>query len=182
MKTAHNSALVIIDIQGNLAQLMHDKENLFKNVQLLIRGAQLLNIPIIWTEQLPDKLGETTQEIGKLLSSQKPIVKDVFSCARNGEFNMQIEKIQPEHIMLAGIETHICVYQTASDLLGEKYQVEIVSDATSSRTQSNKKIGLEKIKHEGGCLTSVETLLFEIQGTATGEQFRELIKLIKKFN
>ena len=182
MKTSHNSALVIIDIQGNLAQLMHDKENLFKNVQLLIRGAQLLNIPIIWTEQLPDKLGETTQEIGKLLSSQKPVVKDVFSCARNGEFNMQIEKIQPEFIMLAGIETHICVYQTASDLLGEKYQVEIVADATSSRTQSNKMIGLEKIKHEGGCLTSVETLLFEIQGTATGEQFRELIKLIKKFN
>ena len=109
MKTAHNSALVIIDIQGNLAQLMHDKENLFKNMQLLIRGAQLLNIPIIWTEQLPDKLGETTQEIGKLLSSQKPVIKDVFSCARNGEFNMQIEKIQPEHIMLAGIETQKCL-------------------------------------------------------------------------
>ena len=182
MKTANDSALIIIDIQGNLAQLMHDKENLFKNVQLLIRGAQLLNLPIIWTEQLPDKLGPTSPEISKLLTALNPIIKDVFSCVRNTEFDQQLQKIDPEFLLLAGIETHICVYQTASDLLGEKYQVEIVADATSSRTQSNKKIGLEKIKHEGGCLTSVETLLFEIQGTATGEQFRELIKLIKKFN
>ena len=85
-------------------------------------------------------------------------------------------------MFLAGIETHICVYQTARDLLKNNYQVEIVADATSSRIQSNKKIGLEKIKDEGGGLTSVETLLFEIQGTAIGEQFRKLIKLIKKFN
>ena len=182
MKTANDSALVIIDIQGNLAQLMHDKENLFKNVQLLIRGAQLLNIPIIWTEQLPDKLGPTSPEISKLLTPLIPIIKDVFSCVRNTEFDQQLQKIDPEFLLLAGIETHICVYQTASDLLKKNYQVEIVADATSSRIQSNKKIGLEKIKHEGGCLTSVETLLFEIQGTASGEQFRKLIKLIKKFN
>ena len=79
MKTANDSALIIIDIQGNLAQLMHDKENLFKNVQLLIRGAQLLNLPIIWTEQLPDKLGPTSPEISKLLTALNPIIKDVFS-------------------------------------------------------------------------------------------------------
>ena len=182
MKTAHNSALLIIDIQGNLAQLMYEKENLFKNVQLLIHGARLLNIPIIWTEQLPDKLGSTIPEVSELLSTQKPIIKDVFSCGRNDEFTDQLKNIHPKYVFLAGIETHICVYQTARDLLKNNYQVEIVADATSSRIQSNKKIGLEKIKDEGGCLTSVETLLFEIQGTATGEQFRELIKLIKKFN
>ena len=182
MKTAHNCALLIIDIQGNLAQLMYEKENLFKNVQLLIHGARLLNIPIIWTEQLPDKLGLTVPEISKLLSTQKPIIKDVFSCGRNDEFTDQLKKIHPKYVFLAGIETHICVYQTARDLLKNNYQVEIVADATSSRIQSNKKIGLEKIKDEGGCLTSVETLLFEIQGTAIGRQFRELIKLIKKLD
>ena len=88
-------------------------------------------MPIIWTEQLPDKRGETTQEIQNLLTPAKPIIKNVFSCARNEEFNAQIKKLQPECIMLAGIETHICVYQTASDLL-KKYRVEIIADATSS--------------------------------------------------
>ncbi len=171
--------LIVIDIQGNLAQAMHDKDNLFKNLRILIHGAKLLDIPIIWTEQLPDKLGPTIPELAELFPGEQPIVKDVFSCARNDDFVKKLESTQVDHVLLCGIETHVCVYQTALDLIEMDYHVDIVSDAVSSRTEGNKQIGLDRIMMAGGTITSVETVLFEIQEVATGDRFRKLIKLVK---
>jgi len=174
-----STVLVIIDVQGKLAQIMHDRDTLFKNLHILVSGVKLLNIPIIWMEQVPDKLGSTIPEIKDVLIDQKPIIKDVFSCMKNEEFNNQIKRINPNDIILAGIESHVCVYQTAMDLLEKKYNVHIVADAISSRISENKELGIERMILEGAMQTSVEMLLFEIQGEAKGGRFRQISKLVK---
>tara|TARA_B100001123_G_scaffold149591_1_gene173187 strand:- start:141 stop:680 length:540 start_codon:yes stop_codon:yes gene_type:complete len=174
-----NSVLVIIDVQGKLAQLMYDRDNLFKNLHILVKGIKLLNIPIIWMEQVPDKIGSTIPEIKDVLIQQKPIIKDVFSCFKCEEFEQQLNKIDPNNIILAGIESHICVYQTAMDLLEGDYKVHIVTDATSSRISENKRLAIERMSSAGAIQTSVEMLLFEIQGKARGETFRKISKLVK---
>ena len=133
MLDSKKAVLVIIDVQGKLAQIMHDRDNLFRNLHILVSGIKLLNIPIIWMEQVPDKLGPTIPEIKDVLIDQKPITKDVFSCAKNEEFNNTINKINPKDVILAGIESHVCVYQTAMDLLEKNHNVHIVTDAISSR-------------------------------------------------
>ncbi len=179
MLNSKNTALVIIDVQGKLARIMQNADELFKNLAMLIKGARLLEVPIIWMEQLPDKLGPTVEEISDHLKGLNPIAKDVFSCDKNQEFNEKLDEINPENVVLAGIETHVCVYQTAKDLLAKNYNVEVVTDATSTRKEYNKAIGLEKIRRAGGEITSVETVLFEIQGIATGGKFKQLIEIIK---
>ena len=179
MLESKTTILVIIDVQGKLAQIMHDREDLIKNLQILISGAKLLEIPIIWMEQLPDKLGPTIPEIQELLPDMEPIIKDVFSCARNEEFNGRLQELHGHDIILARIESHVCVYQTAMDLLNQDYAVHVAADAVSSRTDSNKQLGLERMLLEGVVQTSVEMVLFELQGVATGDRFRKLAKLVK---
>ena len=179
MLESKTAILVIIDVQGKLAQIMHDREDLIKNLQILISGAKLLETPIIWMEQLPDKLGPTIPEIQELLPDIEPIVKDVFSCARNEEFNGRLQELHGHDIILAGIESHVCVYQTAMDLLGQDFTVHVAADAVSSRTDSNKQLGLERMLLEGVVQTRVEMVLFELQGVATGDRFRKLAKLVK---
>ena len=179
MLESKTAILVIIDVQGKLAQIMHDREDLVKNLQILISGAKLLEIPIIWMEQLPDKLGPTIPEIQELLPDIEPIVKDVFSCARNEEFNGRLQELHGHDIILAGIESHVCVYQTAMDLLGQDFTVHVAADAVSSRTDSNKQLGLERMLHEGVVQTCGEMTLVELQGIATGDRFRKLAKLVK---
>ena len=179
MLESKTTILVIIDVQGKLAQIMHDREDLVKNLQILISGVKLLEIPIIWMEQLPDKLGPTIPEIQELLPDMEPIVKDVFSCAKNEEFNGRLQELHGHDIILAGIESHVCVYQTAMDLLGQDFTVHVAADAVSSRTDSNKQLGLERMLLEGVVQTSVEMVLFELQAVATGDRFRKLAKLVK---
>lgn len=171
------TVLVVVDVQGKLAEIAYESESFLKNLQILIKGFKVLGLPILWTEQLPDKLGPTRPEISELLDCE-PIIKKDFSCAREKKFMEALSKLDACHIVLAGIETHVCVYQTAKDLL-ENYNVSVVADAVSSRTDFNKQIGLDKIILEGGSQTSVEMLLFELQEIAEGGAFRELIKLVK---
>ena len=173
------TAIVLIDIQGKLAEIMPNSDQLLKSLEVLIKGAQLLEIPIIWTEQLPDKLGATTKLLRDLLHDQKPIKKAEYSCARNADFLKYINNEKFNHFFVCGIETHVCVYQTTKDLLYLGHDVEIIVDAVSSRTELNKNIGIEKMKSLGAKLTNIEMLLFEKQEVALGDKFRQLIKLIK---
>ena len=179
MTKERKTAIVLIDVQGKLAEIMHESDKLFINLEILIKGAQLLDIPIIWTEQLPEKLGKTTKNISDLLLNQKPIIKSEFSCVKNDDISYLIGKKDYNHFFLCGIETHVCVYQTAKDLLKLGHDVEIIADAVSSRTELNRSIGIEKMTSLGAKLTNVEMLLFEKQEIAVGEKFRELIKIIK---
>lgn len=174
-----NTILLIIDIQGKLAQLMHEKESLFQNAQKLVRGIKALEIPIIWAEQNPRGLGPTIPEIADLLSDIQPVVKTSFSCCGSDQFVGELEKLGRRQILITGIETHICVYQTAADLVEKRYEVQVVADAVSSRSLENRQIGLQKIKDTGAVLTSVETALFELLKVADGEQFKEILRIIK---
>ena len=179
MLTTQNTALVIVDVQGKLATLMHDKEAFFANVVTLIKAAQVLELPILWNEQLPNKLGPTIPEIREVLAGREPLVKNAFSCCGNKDFVEKLRAAQRRQILLAGMESHVCVYQTAIDLLQSGYEVHVVADAVSSRTPENRQIGLDKIKDAGGQITSVETALFEMLQVADGDQFKQIIKIIK---
>jgi len=179
MLTVENIALLIIDVQGKLAQLMQGKEVLFENLQRMIKGAQILGIPIIWTEQNPRGLGPTIPEVAPLLSNSQPIHKLSFSCCGNEDFMRELRALNRKQILITGIETHICVYQTAMDLINLGYEVEVVADAVSSRTVENKQIGLEKVRDGGGKLTSTETALFELLKVAEGEKFKEILQIMK---
>lgn len=179
MLTVENTALLIIDVQGKLAQLMQGKEVLFENLQRMIKGAQIVGIPIIWTEQNPKGLGPTIPKVAPLLSNSQPIHKLSFSCCGNEDFMRELRALNRKQILITGIETHICVYQTAMDLINLGYEVEVVADAVSSRTVENKEIGLEKVRDGGGKLTSTETALFELLKVAEGEKFKEILQIMK---
>ena len=171
--------LVVVDVQGKLAQLMHDKETLFKNISVLIQSAKILNIPILWCQQAPDVLGPTIPEIAQLLGGNEPINKVCFSCCFCREFNEKLQNLNRQQIILCGVETHVCIYQTAADLLEMDYDVDVVTDAVSSRTPENKQIGLDRISAEGARLTSTEMALFEILRTADHPAFKQIAKLVK---
>jgi len=179
MLTVENTALLIIDVQGKLAQLMYGKETLVENLQRMIRGAQILEVPIIWTEQNLKGLGSTIPEIANLLSDSRPIAKFSFSCCGDEDFMQELRALNCKQILITGIETHICVYQTAMDLINLGYEIEVVADAVSSRTVENKEIGLEKIRDGGGKLTSTETALFELLKVAEGEKFKGILQIMK---
>lgn len=179
MLKKEDTALVVIDVQGKLARLMDESESLLKNLQILIQGAKILKIPIIWLEQYPEGLGPTVEEIKFLLEDEQPIAKRCFSSCLKDDFMKALQKVNCNQILIAGIETHICVYQTVRDLLTLNYEVEVVTDAVSSRTKQNKEIGLQKMYQLGAKATSVEMALFELLKEAIGEEFKQISKLVK---
>lgn len=174
-----NTILIVTDIQGNLAQVMLDKALLFDNTKKLIKGIRVFNIPIIVTEQLPEKLGPTVPELADLLQDVDKISKASFSCCKNSAFMNRLSHLRRRRILLTGIEAHICVYQTAVDLLAAGYEVHCVADAVSSRTALNKRIGLRKMCDCGAALTSTEIVLFELLQTAESPQAKEIFKIVK---
>ncbi len=174
-----DTALVIIDIQGKLAHLMHEKELLFRNVQRMIDGAGVLGLPIVWVEQNPRGLGPTVEEVAGHLQGHEPVEKMCFSCGQSRDFMSRLEATGRKNVLLTGIETHICVFQTARDLLEKGYGVQVVVDAVSSRTAQNKAIGIERMQMAGALPTCVEMALYELLGEAGGPKFKEILKLIK---
>jgi nicotinamidase-related amidase len=173
------TALVIIDVQGKLAEIMHEREKLFANLHRLVKGAQFLEIPILLTEQYPKGLGETAPELKSLMPDLAPITKMTFSCCGEEAFTTALETINREQILICGIEAHVCVYQTVIDLLDEDYDVHVVADAVSSRTAENRTLGLERMKDEGATLTGTEMALFELLRVAGTPVFKEISKLVK---
>jgi nicotinamidase-related amidase len=179
MLTADDAVLNVIDIQGRLATLMHRREELFASAARMIKACDVLGVPIIWNEQLPDKLGETAPEIKSTLEGRQPIIKPCFSCCGHPPFNEQLSKLDRRQVILAGIETHICVYQTARDLVKGGFEVHVLADAVSSRSELNYRVGLDRMRHEGAVISCVEMALFEMMGTAGTEMFRQVVKILK---
>lgn len=171
--------LLVVDVQGKLAELMHDKETLFKNIRILIQSAKILDIPILWCQQAPAALGPTVPEIAELLGGCEPVNKSSFSCCGCEELNNKLEELGRKQVLLCGIETHVCVYQTAVELIERDYEVDVIADAVSSRTQANKEIGLDRMAEEGARISSTEMALFEILRTADHPQFKQIAKLVK---
>ena len=171
--------LTVVDVQGKLAQLMHGREALFKNIQILVRAAKILEIPILWCQQCPDALGPTVPEIAQLLADNKPINKSAFSCCGDEQFNARLNDLTRNQILLCGIETHVCIYQTAIDLVRQDFGVDIIADAVSSRALENKQIALNRLAAEGANISCTEMALFELLKTAEHPKFRQIARLIK---
>lgn len=179
MLDIQNCCLVVVDVQGKLAQLMHDKESLFKNIEILIKAAKILNIPILWCQQCPQSLGPTISQIAELLSDNEPINKASFSCCGCDKFNDKLNELNRRGVLLCGIEAHVCIYQTAADLLSKGFSVEVVADAVSSRTPENKQTAITKMSADGAKITSTEMALFELLKTADHPHFKQIAKLVK---
>lgn len=179
MLTASDSALVLIDVQGKLSETMHDKTPLFESMKTMLKGARVLEIPVLWLEQIPEKLGPTRPEIAELLTGQSPMAKVTFSACGHPPFMAALHRTGRRKVILMGIEAHICVYQTAMDLLDKGFGVHVLVDAIGSRTPVNKAVGIEKMVSAGARPTTVETVLFEIMKQAGGPRFRDIINIIK---
>ncbi len=171
--------VAVVDVQGKLAELMHEKAKLFDNIVILIKASKKLDIPVLWCQQVPSALGDTVKPIADLLSDNKPIDKSDFSCYRNAEFKNKLNELGRNQVVLCGIETHICIYQTGCDLKADGYEVSVICDGVSSRAAANKQIALKRMAAEGIVVTSVEMILFELLKTAEHPAFREIAKLIK---
>lgn len=172
------TAVVLIDVQGKLATLMSESEKSVQKITQLIKGANVLNLPVLWLEQYPKGLGPTVETIAAEIDGE-PIEKITFSAWQTDEFKRALIASDKKHILLCGIEAHICVYQTAKDLKNAGFQVEVVTDAIDSRTLENKNIGIKRIEQEGILLTSVEMALFELVAVAQGDEFKEISKIVK---
>jgi Amidases related to nicotinamidase len=179
MLEAGKAMLIIIDVQEKLFRVMHEREALLRSLKQIVQGARELGLPIIWTEQYPEGMGATLPELTELLSGLHPIAKRTFSCCGNPTLLDAILKTGRTQALLVGIESHVCVYQTAIDLLARGLEVEVVADCVSSRSAENFQIGINRIQQAGGRVTSVEMALFEMLHAAEGPHFKSLLKIVK---
>ncbi|HVT03053.1 MAG TPA: hydrolase [Thermoanaerobaculia bacterium] len=177
-----STILAVIDVQEKLAKHMTDSESLQTNIDRLVRGCHLLNVPALLTEQYPKGLGDTTRMVQKSFDETygaHTIQKLCFSGVGCADFSESLKLAARKQVVLAGIEAHVCVYQTAMDLLESGYQVHLVSDAISSRSAANKDIALRRLVSEGAKISSTEMVLFELTIEAGTDEFRAISKLVK---
>jgi nicotinamidase-related amidase len=178
---AEQCALLVIDIQEKLLPPIFQKEQLIRNSQLLIRLAGCLKIPAIVTTQHARGLGDTVPEIASLLPESQPIDKQMFSCFGSDAFCSLLKRL-PHHrntVLLCGMESHICVAQTSLAALREGYLVHVASDAVSSRTEWNWKIGLERMRAAGAVLSSTEMIIYELLRCSAVPAFKEMLQYLK---
>jgi nicotinamidase-related amidase len=170
------AALVLVDVQEAFRPAVLDFELVAHNVSVLLRGARILGLPVLVTEQYPKGLGHTVSEVAEHLDGVQPLEKVCFSAADAEGFR---DALGRDQVLLCGIEAHVCVSQTAEDLLADGREVHVAQDAVTSRTAENRDLGLHKMERSGATVTSVETALFELLGRAGTPEFKEVQALIK---
>ncbi len=179
MLKREKAILVFIDVQGKLHEIMCDRESLDGNLERMIRCAQLLEIPIVGTEQIPEKLGATNEPFKSMLADVPMLPKTAFSCWGEPAFRDAFKSHGKKQAILIGIETHVCVYQTAIDLLEDGIEVFIIADAVGSRAAENKQLAIQAMRDAGAEIIPAETALFALLRDAADPRFKELLKLIK---
>lgn len=174
-------ALVVVDMQEKLLPPIWEKERLVRNVQLLIRMAGILKIPALVTTQYAKGLGNTLRDIASMLPDSPPLDKLTFSCFGSDVFCALLKRLpgQRTTVLLCGMETHICVMQTAMGALREGYLVHVASDAVSSRSELNWRIGLDRMRDAGAILSSTEMMIYELLRSSGAPAFRELLPYLK---
>lgn len=180
MLSKGNTGLIVVDVQGKLATLMHESDALIENITKLVKGAKALDLPILWLEQNPERLGPTAEPIREVLeSTHLPITKYTFDGCKEATFKVAVENAKVVTWLVCGIESHICVYQTAVSLRQSGYRVELVTDCVSSRTAANKALALAKLTANGVVLTGLEMCLYEMVEDCRAPEFKEILALIK---
>lgn len=178
---AEQCALVVIDIQQKLLPPIFQREQLVRNAQLLIRAAGILKIPTLVSTQYAKGLGSTVPEIASLLPGTEAIDKTLFSCFGSDAFCSLLKRLpgQRNTLLLCGMESHICVTQTALAALREGYLVQVASDAVSSRAEWNWKIGLDRMRAAGAVISSTEMMIYELMRSSSSSAFKELLPHLK---
>ena len=177
---AGECVLAVIDIQQKLLPPIWENERLVRNSQLLIRLANILSIPVLVTTQYAKGLGPTVPEISSLLPGVEPMDKMEFGCFGNGAFCSSVSaNVGRNTLLLCGMETHICVMQTALGALNQGLNVHVAADAVGSRTELNWKLGLERMRDAGAVMSSTEMMMYELMGRSGTPAFKEMLKYIK---
>lgn len=177
-----NAVLVVIDVQEKLLPVIDEGEEVVRNIERLIRGCHILGVPSLVTEQYVKGLGPTVEPLRTALaegSGYKPIEKTCFSAQGCEPFVAQLATLERKQVLIAGIETHVCVYQTVTDLLRAGFAVTILADAVSSRTPRNRNIALQRMVADGAKLSSTEMALFELTVVSGTEEFKAISRLVK---
>ncbi len=173
------AALLVVDIQERLLPAIHERERVVQNGTRLIRGAAILGLPILATEQYRKGLGATVPEIATAIPGFTPVEKLSFSAANAAGLLDSLREKRRAQVVLCGIETHVCVLQTCLDLLADGLGVFVVADAVSSRTAENHRLGLERMRAAGAVIASTEMVLFELLERAGTDEFKQILQLVK---
>ena len=174
-------ALLVIDVQEKLINSIAKGQEVIANIAALIKIARLFQVPIVVTEQ--EKLGPTVAVLKGLLEQgecYEPISKQSFSCCRNGPFREGLEKTHRKHLLITGIEAHICVSQTALDLLANDYLVQVIADAASSHAPEDHKTAIDRLASAGAIISSSEALIFELTAIAQTPLFKQVLDIVKE--
>ena len=177
--TPQNSALVVIDVQEKLMNVMPRRSELVGAIQKLIGAARVLKLPTLVTAQYIKGLGPVCAEIVEATPGISPLEKMAFSCCGSEEFLRAVKDLRRQRIILCGIEAHVCVSQTCLDLLDEGFRVFVVADAVSSRTPENYRFGLDRMSAAGAVIVSTEMALFELLEQAGTAEFKQILNLVK---
>lgn len=179
LANAGDSALVVIDPQEKLVRMIHNREEVVAAVSRLLRFASIFRLPVILTEHYPQGLGYTVDEVKECLPSYRPIVKRIFSCFGVPEFSEAVKETDRRRLLVCGIETHICVCQTVLDALHRGYLVQVISDATGTRKPQDHAVALERMRRAGATVTTSEALIYEVTYRADGDEFKQVLDLVK---
>ncbi|MSO42603.1 MAG: isochorismatase family protein [Solirubrobacterales bacterium] len=172
------ATLIVVDVQEAFRKAVPEFEEVARAIAILVRGVEAMGVPMLITEQYPKGLGATAPEVAEHLpDGVEPLEKTVFSAAEAEGFDLGAR----DQAIVCGVEAHVCVNQTALDLLASGAEVHVVEDAVASRFPDSKRIGLAKMERAGAVLTSVETALFELLGRAGTDEFKEVQKLILEY-
>ena len=176
---ANESIGLIIDIQERLFPLIADHDEVARRTGILIEGLKAIGIKILVTEQYTKGLGFTIPPLRELLGEIKFVEKQAFSCCDEPTFYEQLSQVNPRYVIIAGIETHVCVLQTCIDLIDNGYHPVVVEDCVGSRNPNDKKIAIRRMQQEGAWITTSESILFELLRHSGTEEFKKISKLIK---
>lgn len=176
---SQNTQAILIDVQERLTPVINNHEEIVNNIKTLIQGLKLLDIPLIANEQYPKGLGHTIPALKEVLGDTPIFEKVVFSSCDDEAALGAICANNRNHVIVFGVETHVCVLQTVMDLLDKGFMPVVVADAVSSRAAQNKAIALERMKHAGAIIASTEMVLFELCRSAKNPVFKEISNLVK---
>lgn len=173
---ADKSLLVIIDVQTKLAPVIHQSDKLIARMRWLGEIANELDVPVLVTEQYPKGLGISVDDLDGVISNAQVIEKMHFSAVQEPSFMQAIEDIDRPQIILMGMEAHVCILQTALDLLADDYKVFVVEDAVGSRRDSDKQTALKRLRQAGAVIVSTEMAAYEWLFKSGTDQFRHITK------
>lgn len=177
-----DTLLVVVDMQEPFLRGIYDRERLVGNVRLLIQTAALLNVPILTTVQYAERMGGFVSEIKQAFPDAAacvPVDKMCFSCAGSPAFQTDLAERNQRQILLCGVETHICISQTALDLVSRGYQVHVAADAVSSRTLEKHKLGMERMRDSAALPCAAEAAIYELLREAGTPEFKAILQLVK---